>query len=49
MNSTNASAGGGLSKQKQIANSSNLMRSFKATTNLASGLTKDRIQIQNDL
>lgn len=36
-------------KQKQMSPSSDLLRSFKATTNLAHGLTKERIKIQNDL
>lgn len=30
-------------------NSNDLMRSFKATTNLAQSLTKDRVKIQHDL
>ena len=37
------------SKQKQMVHTSDLMRSFKATTNLAQGLTKERIHIQHDL
>lgn len=36
-------------KQKQLAHSSDMMRSFKATTNLASALTKERQHIQHDL
>ena len=34
-----------MSKQKQVVNSNDLMRSFKATTSLANGLTKDRAKI----
>ena len=36
-------------KQKQIPNSPDLARSFKTTTALASGLTRDRVTIQNEL
>lgn len=36
-------------KQKQTMHSNDLMRSFKATTNLAQSLTKDRVKIQHDL
>jgi hypothetical protein len=36
-------------KQKQMSPNSDLLRSFKATTSLALGLTKERIKIQNDL
>jgi hypothetical protein len=32
-------------KQKQVSPSSELLRSFKATTSLANGLTKERIHI----
>ena len=32
-------------KQKQVSPSNELMRSFKATTSLANGLTKERIHI----
>ena len=32
-------------KQKQVSPSSDLLRSFKATTNLATGLTKERVHI----
>ncbi len=35
-------------KQKQVTPSSDLLRSFKATTNLANGLTKERVHIQNE-
>lgn len=35
-------------KQKQVSPSSDLLRSFKATTNLANGLTKERVHIQNE-
>jgi hypothetical protein len=35
-------------KQKQVSPSSELLRSFKATTNLANGLTKERVHIQNE-
>ena len=35
--------------QKQTLPSSDLLRSFKATTHLANALTKERIHIQNDL
>ena len=41
MNATLAASG----KQKQMSPSSDLLRSFKATTNLAHGLTKERIKI----
>ena len=34
--------------QKQIQPSSDLLRSFKATTSLAQGLTKERFKIQNE-
>jgi hypothetical protein len=36
------------SKQKQVSPSSDLLRSFKATTSLANGLTKERQHIQNE-
>jgi len=36
-------------KQRQIPQSTDLARSFKTTTNLASGLTKERVTIQNEL
>ena len=35
-------------KQKQVSPSSDLLRSFKATTSLANGLTKERVHIQNE-
>ena len=35
--------------QKQIPQSQDLIRSFKTTTALAAGLTKDRTTIQNEL
>ena len=34
--------------QKQLSPTNELLRSFKATTNLANGLTKERIKIQNE-
>ena len=37
------------SHQKQTQPSHDLMRSFKTTTNLAHGLTKERTTIQNEL
>lgn len=36
-------------KQKQIPKSAELHQSFKTTTNLAHGLTKERVTIQNEL
>ena len=33
---------------KQVKPSSDLLRSFKATTSLAQGLTKERFKIQNE-
>ena len=35
--------------QRQIAQTQDLMRSFKTSTNLAAGLTKERVTIQNEL
>ena len=37
------------SKQKQIPQNPDLMRSFKTTTGLAHGLTRERVTIQNEL
>jgi hypothetical protein len=52
-NNANLSASLGLglsqSKQKQIPKSNELHHSFKTTTNLAHGLTKERVTIQNEL
>jgi hypothetical protein len=48
-NTLSSSNGMNKTNQKQMSPSSELLRSFKATTNLAHGLTKERIQIQNDL
>jgi hypothetical protein len=39
----------GENKQRQIPQSSQLLHSFKTTTNLAIGLTKERHTIQNEL
>ena len=36
------------STQKQVQPSSDLLQSFKATTSLATGLTKERFIIQNE-
>lgn len=49
--SMQASLGLGVSqaKQKQIAKTEDLDLSFKTTTNLAHGLTKERVTIQNEL
>lgn len=43
------SGGATLPKQKQLSHTSDMMRSFKATTNLAQALTKERVHIQHDL
>ena len=37
------------SKQRQIPQSTDLMRSFKTTSNVAHALTKERVVIQNEL
>ena len=37
------------SRQKQVPQNPDLLRSFKTTTNLANGLTKERVTIQNEL
>ena len=39
----------GSNKQRQLTQNKELAQSFKNTTNLASALTMDRVQIQNDL
>ena len=36
-------------KQRQMAQSKELSTSFKNTSNLAHALTRERVQIQNDL
>lgn len=46
MASTNANKPG---KQRQMAQSKELSTSFKNTANLAHALTRERVQIQNDL
>lgn len=38
-----------LGKQRQLAQNKELTTSFKNTSNLAHALTKERVQIQNDL
>ena len=38
-----------MNKQRQLNQNKELAQSFKNTTNLANALTKDRVQIQNDL
>lgn len=37
------------SKQKQVIHNSELMRSFKATTDLSKALKKDRVTVQHEL
>ena len=38
-----------MKKQKQITQTNDLARSFKATSKVAMGLTRERIKIQHDL
>ena len=38
-----------LGKQRQLAQSKDLTQTFKTTSNVANALTKERVQIQNDL
>ena len=38
-----------LGKQRELTTNKQLQQSFKNTSNLANALTKDRVQIQNDL
>jgi len=38
-----------LGKQRQLAQNKELAASFKNTSNLANALTRERVQIQNDL
>ena len=38
-----------LGKQRQLTQNKDLETSFKQTTNIAAALTKERVQIQNDL
>ena len=38
-----------LGKQRQLAQNKELEKSFKNTANLAHALTRERVQIQNDL
>lgn len=45
-NTLNSTAG---SKQRGVPQTNELLRSFKTTTNLAHGLTKERTSIQNEL
>lgn len=37
------------SKQKEVPQTTDLMKSFKQSSNLAQGLTKERVTIQNEL
>lgn len=39
----------GSTKQRQLSQTEEVKRSFKATTSLALGLTKERVTIQNEL
>lgn len=39
----------GLKKQRQLEQTDELKRSFKATTNLATGIMRERVTVQHEL
>lgn len=39
----------GMTRQRQLQQTNEVKRSFKATTDLAHGLTKERVTVQHEL